>query len=122
MDLIALLPAAIAGCVYFGMHALLMLLCCMATAVIASFLSAKLLGVREDVRDLSAAVCGLIIAMTMPSGFSIPAAMICTAIAVVVARVMFGGGGCEIVSPVALGAVLCFLCFDSSNGITGLNQ
>ncbi|MBQ8550853.1 MAG: RnfABCDGE type electron transport complex subunit D [Clostridia bacterium] len=109
--LIALLPAAIAGCVYFGMHALLMLLCCMVSAVVAAFLSAKLLGVREDVRDLSALVCGLLIAMTMPSGFSIPAAMVCTVAAVIVARVMFGGNGCEIVSPVAFGAVLCFLCF-----------
>ncbi len=109
--LIALLPAAIAGCIYFGGHALLMILACMATAALSAFLAGKLLSVEEDPRNLSAAVCGMLVAMTMPSGFSIPAAAVCAAAAVIVPRMMFGGVDCEIVSPAAFGAVMAFLCF-----------
>ncbi|MBR6694176.1 MAG: RnfABCDGE type electron transport complex subunit D [Clostridia bacterium] len=109
--LIALLPAAIAGSVYFGIHALLLMLCCILSAVLVSFLASKVLSVNENPRDLSAVVCGLIIGMAMPSGFSIPAAMVCSAAAVLVARMMFGGNGCEIVSPAAFGPVMAFLCF-----------
>ncbi len=111
--LIALLPAAIAGCIYFGFHALLLMLGCMLTAVVSAFTAGKFLGVAEKPGDLSAAVCGLLVAMTMPSGFSIPAAAVCAAIAVVVPRMMFGGVECEVVSPAAFGAVMAFLCFPS---------
>ncbi len=109
--LIALLPAAIAGSIYFGIHALLLMCSCMLAAVISAFAMSKLLSVREDPKDLSAVVLGLIVAMAMPSGFSIPAAIVCTVSAVIVPRMMFGGNGCEIVSPVAFGAVMAFLCF-----------
>lgn len=111
--LIALLPAAVAGAVYFGHRALFMMLLCMVTGAVAEWAAGRLLRVPADPRDLSAAVCSLLIAMTMPSGFSIPAAMCCTAAAVIIGRVMFGGNGCEIVSPAALGAVLAFVCFPS---------
>ena len=109
--LIALLPTVIAGTLYFGIRALLCMLLCAASAVLSEWLFSKLLSVKCDPRDLSAAVCGLLIGMTMPSGFSIPAAAICAFFAMPVARVMFGGVGCEIVSPSALGAVLAFVCF-----------
>lgn len=109
--LIALLPAAIAGCIYFSGHAMFMILSCMAAAVIGAFLAGKLLVIEEDPRDLSAAVCGMLVAMTMPSGFSIPAAAVCAAAGVIVPRMMFGGAGCEIVSPAAFGAIMAFLCF-----------
>lgn len=111
--LIALLPAAIAGAVYFGHRALFMMLLCMVVGTASEWLAGKLFSVPTDPRDLSAVVCSLLIAMSMPSGFSIPAAMCCTAAAVIIARVMFGGNGCEIVSPAAFGAVLSFVCFPS---------
>ena len=109
--LIALLPTAIVACVYFGAHAMFMMLTCMGVSALAAFLAGKLLAVEEDSFNLSAAIAGMLVAMTMPSGFSIPAAAVCAAAGVIVPRMMFGGNGCEIVSPVAFGAIMSFLCF-----------
>ncbi len=111
--LIALLPTAIVACVYFGAHAMFMMLVCMGVSTLSAFLAGKLLAVEEDPRNLSAAIVGMLIAMTMPSGFSIPAAAVCAAAGVIVPRMMFGGNGCEIVSPVAFGSIMAFLCFPS---------
>ena len=123
--LIALLPAVIAGTLYFGFRALLCMLLCAAASVLSEWLFSKLLSVKSDPRNLSAIVCGLLIGMTMPSGFSIPAAVICAFFAMPISRVMFGGVGCEIVSPVALGAVLAFVCFPTlfkyTDAFTGIS-
>lgn len=111
--LIALLPAVIASTVFFGVRALVCMLLCAAAAALSEFVFSKLFKIQSDYRDLSAVVCGLLIGMTTPSAFPVPAAVTCAFVAIAVARVFFGGYGCEIVSPVALGAVLCFVCFSA---------
>ncbi len=109
--LIALLPAAVAGCVYFGFRAVLLLCCCVFTAVVTEWGVGKLLKVECHVTDLSAVVWGLLVGMCMPVAMPIPAAMVCVVAAIIIPHLMFGGYGCEIVNPAAFGAVLAAVAY-----------
>lgn len=109
--LIALVPTAIAGCIYFGYNSVMLIFCCIAAAVAAEWICARLLHVEGNVKNLSAVVTGLLIALGQSPSMPVWAAMACTVLAVVVARMFFGGNGCEIVNPAALGIVLSRLSF-----------
>ena len=65
--IIALLPAAVAGCVLFGWKALLMIAVCVATTVLSEFLFNLLTKKEQTVTDLSAVVTGLILALSLPA-------------------------------------------------------
>lgn len=111
--LIALLPAAIAGCVYFGYSAVILLFACTFAAVITDWILSLLFKTGVRIKELSSVVTGLLIGMCMPATMPLPAAVAITVCAVGVARMFFGGYGCEIVSPAALGAVLSWISFPS---------
>lgn len=109
--LIALLPAAIAGCVYFGYGAVILLFCCVASAALTDWLLSLLFKTGVRVKELSSVVTGLLIGMCMPATMPPLAAIAITICAVAVGRMFFGGYGCEIVNPAALGAALSWISF-----------
>lgn len=109
--LIALIPAAAAGCVYFGYNAVLLLFVCPAAAAATEWLLSRLLRIPCQTRDLSAVVTGLLVALGQSPHMPVWAAALCTVLSVAVGRMFFGGSGCEIVSPAALGIVLSRLSF-----------
>lgn len=111
--LIALLPAAVAGCVYFGYHAVLLLFTCVAAAVVTEWLLSLLLKTGGNIKELTSVVTGLLIGMCMPPSMPLVTAAAVTVCSLAVARVFFGGYGCEIVNPAALGAALSFVSFPS---------
>ncbi len=123
--LIALLPAAVAGCVYFGFRAVVLLSCCVITAVVCEWFVGRLLKVERHITDLSAVVWGLLIGMCMPAAIPVPAAMVCVAAGVIVPHLLFGGYGCEIVNPAAFGAAFATICYPAlvtkyTDAFTGL--
>lgn len=124
--LLSLLPAAIAGVLFFGFRAALLLFCCVASAALCEWGISRILPKAANIKDLSAVVTGLLVGMCMPSTVPLPVAILITVSATVIPRVFFGGHGCEIVSPAAFGAILTAVSFPTiansfSDAFSGLS-
>ena len=68
--LIALLPAAVAGTVIFGLRSLLVIAICVLTCVLSEALYNIIVKKEQTVGDLSAAVTGLLLALNLFLAFS----------------------------------------------------
>ena len=109
--LIALLPAACAGCVIFGWRALFIILTCVLSSVAAEFIFCLITKRKETVSDLSAAVTGLILALNVSTRAEIWQCVIGSVFAVIVVKCLFGGLGCNFANPAATGRIFMVLCF-----------
>ena len=114
--LIALSPAAIASVVLFGLKALLIILVCVASAMISEVLFNLACRKPQTVSDLSAAVTGLILALCLPAKAELWQCAIGAIFAIVVVKCIFGGLGCNFANPAATGRVFIFLAFSASIG------
>lgn len=97
--LIALLPTVAAGVWYFGWNAARVVLICVASCVLLEFLCQVLLKKPITVRDLSAVVTGVILAMNMPSTAPWWMLVIGSAVAILLVKQLFGGLGDNFVNP-----------------------
>lgn len=110
---IALLPAAIAGIVLFGLQALLVILTCVITAVACEALFKFLVKQEMTIDDLSAVVTGLLLALNLPANIPLWQAAVGSAFAIVVVKCIFGGLGRNIVNPAITGRVFMLIAFGS---------
>ncbi len=111
--IIALLPAAIAGVVIFGLRALLVIAVCVFSCVASEFLFNTLTKKAQSVADLSAVVTGLILAMNLPANIPIWQAVVGSVFAIIIVKCLFGGIGCNIVNPAATARVFMLIAFSS---------
>ncbi len=114
--LIALAPAAIAGTVLFGLRALLIMAVCVASAVLSEFLFNIIVKKEQTVKDLSAAVTGLILALCLPVKTEIWQCIVGSVFAIVVVKCLFGGIGCNFANPAATARVFLLIAFSVSVG------
>ena len=68
--IIALIPALVAGCIFFGMRALVVTIICVFTCVASEYIWNKILRKPETIGDFSAIVTGMLLAFNLPA--SIP--------------------------------------------------
>ena len=101
--IIALLPALLAGVIIFGMRALLVALVCVAAAVAAEYICGMIMYKRNTVKDLSAVVTGLLLALTLRAAVPYWVAAFGSVFAIVVVKGLCGGLGKNVFNP-ALGA------------------
>ena len=97
--LIALLPTLLAGTIFFGLRCLLLAAVSIAAAGLAEALWSKLTGRYQTVEDLSAAVTGLLLALTLPATVPYWMAAVGAVFAVIVVKAAFGGLGQNIFNP-----------------------
>lgn len=97
--LIALLPTTAAGIYLFGLNSALIVAVSVASAVLAEFVWQKLAKRPVRVKDLSAAVTGLIFALNLPPTAPWWMAMIGSAFAIIVVKQLFGGIGDNFLNP-----------------------
>jgi electron transport complex protein RnfD len=114
--IIALLPAAVAGSVLFGVKAIITILVCVATTVVSEFLFDLLAKKEQTVTDLSAVVTGLILALSLPAKVDIFHCIIGSVFAIVVVKCLFGGLGCNFANPAATARVFLIIAFSASVG------
>ena len=114
--LIALTPAAIAGTVIFGLRALLVIAVCMATSVLSELVFNLINKKKQTVVDLSAAVTGLILALSLRVDTPLWQCVVGSVFAIVVVKCLFGGIGCNFANPAVTARVLMLLAFTSSAG------
>lgn len=105
--LIALLPTTIFGIVNFGYRALILILVTIASCVCSEWVYNRITHKKNTIRDLSAVVTGLLLALNLPATLPWWEALIGGIFAIIVVKMLFGGLGQNFMNP-ALGA-RCFL-------------
>ncbi len=120
--IIALLPAAIAGIVFFGWQAAVIEVVSVTTAVATEFIYYFILngGFKNagavckkwlKTFDFTSIITGLILALVLPPNVKWYEVMIGDIFAIAVVKMLFGGTGKNLVSPSTAGRVMMFLSF-----------
>ena len=97
--IIALTPALVWGIYMAGYRAILILFISLLSCILFETVSCKLMGRKTTLRDLSAAVTGIILAMNLPVTVPLWMPIVGAFFAIVVAKQLFGGIGKNIVNP-----------------------
>lgn len=129
--IIALVPATSFGIFNFGYKAAILVAVCMISCVLFEAAYQYFMKQKITVKDLSAAVTGLLIALNLPHDFPVWMALIGCAFAIIVVKQLFGGIGQNIMNPAL--AARCFLVlsfgtrmtvftYDGVTGATPLKQ
>jgi electron transport complex protein RnfD/electron transport complex protein RnfC len=117
--LIGLLPTSLFGIYNFGLHALLLIIVTVATTVLTEYIYDKCMKKPNSVKDLSAAVTGLLLALNLPPKAPLWIGIIGGLFAIIVVKMLFGGLGQNFMNP-ALGA-RCFLLISFTSIMTNFD-
>ena len=105
---IALLPALAVGVYRFGVNALAVTAVCVITAIVCEWLCG-LVTRRCTVKDGSAAVTGLLLALTLPATAPLWQCALGAFFAIVIVKALFGGLGQNVFNPALAGRALMML-------------
>ena len=111
--IIALLPAAVAGVVIFGLSALWVILTCVISCVALEALFNLIAKKPQSVKDLSAAVTGLLLALNLPANIPLWQCVVGSLFAIIVVKCLFGGLGQNVVNPAIAARVFMLVAFGS---------
>lgn len=111
--IIALLPTSIAACVIFGLRSMVLIAVCVASCVLLEYISRKIMKRDTTIGDLSAVVTGLLLALNLPVNINPLIAVFGCAVAIVVAKQMFGGIGMNFVNPALAARIVLLVSFPS---------
>ena len=114
--LLALLPAALFGIYNFGPYALLLILISIATCVATEAVYEHFMHQKLTVRDYSAAVTGLLLALNLPPSAPWWIPVIGGIFAILVVKQLFGGLGQNFMNPAL--AARCFLLISFTGRMT----
>ena len=112
--LIALAPATILAVVFFGLDALLIIATCVVASVLSEFIFNVLCKRKQTVGDLSAAVTGLILALSLPTTVTIWQCVVGAVFATIIVKCVFGGYGYNFANPAATARVMLLIAFSAS--------
>jgi electron transport complex protein RnfD len=112
--LAALAPSALFGVVLFGVPALLTIVVSTASAAAAEALFRLVTRQETRVRDLSAAVTGLLLALILPPSMPLWMTALGAVFAVIVAKEFFGGLGGNVFNPALIGRAFLLMSFPAA--------
>lgn len=101
--LIALLPAVIAATWIFGIRALILIGISVGSAMLFEHLWCIVTKQNTTIFDLSAAITGVLLALTLPVGVPLYVPIVGAFFAIVVAKCLFGGLGNNFINPALAG-------------------
>ncbi|HEX5138320.1 MAG TPA: RnfABCDGE type electron transport complex subunit D [Planctomycetota bacterium] len=96
---LSLVPVVAAATHFFGPTALLVVLAC----VLGALVPERIWGQRSSTRDGSAAITGILLALTLPPGIPLWMAFLGGAFGIVFGKLVFGGLGQNVFNPALLG-------------------
>ena len=111
---VALLPALVVGTWVLGFRALAVTAVSMASAVGAEWLYCKAAGKQNTLRDCSALVTGMLLALTLPASVPLGIALLGSVFAIVLAKCMCGGLGQNILNPALAARAFLMLLFPAA--------
>ena len=111
---IALLPAAVAGVLFFGYRSAIILALSVAAAVLSEWLYCKAAHCRNTIGDFSAVVTGMLLAMNLPVSIPLWQAVFGALVAIVAVKGLFGGIGKNFANPAITARIVMFLAFSKT--------
>ena len=111
---VALMPALVVGTWVLGLRALAVTAVSMASAVGAEWLYCKAAGKQNTLRDCSALVTGMLLALTLPASVPLGIAVLGSVFAIVLAKCMCGGLGQNILNPALAARAFLMLLFPAA--------
>jgi electron transport complex protein RnfD len=112
--LIALAPVSVFGVVIFGLPALLNIIVAAAAAIAGEALFRLVTRQPVRVKDLSAGVSGLLLALIIPPSMPLWMTALGAVFAVVVAKEFFGGLGANVFNPALIGRAFLLMSFPAA--------
>lgn len=112
----ALLPECIYAVVLFGFKALAVILTGVLSCVLFELLFQFMTGQKIRLNDLSAVVSGILLSLVCPSTVPLWIVALGGAVAMIVAKGLFGGIGANVFNPALTGRAVLFLSFPVSMG------
>ena len=113
---IALIPAFIASIFIFGPRTISVTAVSVSSAVLAEYVSRKVMKRHQTIGDLSAVVTGLILALNLPSTIPYWIAAVGSIVAIVVVKQFFGGIGQNFANPAITARIILLLSFGAQMG------
>lgn len=114
--IIALLPATLFGIYNFGLNAALIIAVTVATCVLSEFLFEYFLKKPMTIKDFSAIVTGMILALNLPASVPLWLPVIGGVFAIIVVKQLYGGLGQNFMNPAL--AARCFLLISFTGRMT----
>ena len=114
--LLALTPAAIFSVFYFGIRVLLVYAVCMGSSVLAEYVWQKCTKQKVTIKDCSALVTGMLLAMNLPASIPLWMAAIGSIFAIIIVKQIFGGIGQNFMNPAL--AARCFMLVAWASAMT----
>ena len=118
--LFALLPEVIMGIVLFRWAAIIRILVSVASCVFFEFIFQKLTKQKVVISNLSACVTGVMLALVCSPTVPVWTFVVGAAVAMIVAKGLFGGIGSNVFNPALTGRAFMFLSFPASMGASWL--
>jgi electron transport complex protein RnfD len=112
--IVALLPVTAFGIVQFGIAALLNVAVAVASAVVAEALFRRVTGQEVRLRDCSAVVSGLLLALVIPPSTPLWMTALGSVFAIVVGKEFFGGLGANVFNPALVGRAFLLMSFPAA--------
>lgn len=116
--IIALVPAAVAGCIIFGIRSLFVMLTSVAAAVLAELLFCLACKREITIYDLSAVVSGLILALSLPVTMPLWQVAVGAVFAIIIVKCIFGGIGQNFANPAVTARVFMIIAFSKTVAAT----
>ncbi len=101
--LVALLPAVVAATWIFGIRALILIAVSVCSAMLFEHLWCMVTKKPTTIFDLSAAITGVLLALTLPVGVPIYIPIVGAFFAIIIAKCLFGGLGNNFINPALAG-------------------
>jgi H+/Na+-translocating ferredoxin:NAD+ oxidoreductase subunit D len=117
--LIALSPVILVALLNFRWLAVKQLAICLVTSLVAEALFTRIRGRKATLGDLSAAVTGVILALSLPATAPWYVGCIGSAVAVGIGKVVFGGLGMNIFNPAMVGRAFVMIAFAGAMAAAG---
>ncbi len=114
--IIALIPTTLFGIIQFKINALLIIITTIATCVLAEYLYERFMKKTITIKDLSAVVTGLILALNLPATVPLWIPVIGGIFAIIVVKQFYGGLGQNFMNPAL--AARCFLLISFTGRMT----
>ena len=111
---LALVPAAVASVIIFGLRALLVIGVCVAVCVFSEWLFEKICKKENTISDLSAVVTGMLLAFNLPVSIPLWQAAFGSIVAIVMVKQLFGGIGQNFANPAITARIIMMTAFSGT--------
>lgn len=120
--LIALAPVVVMSLYVFRGYALFQLAICLSGCMLAELLFVRMRGRRSTLKDGSAVVTGIILAMSLPGTAPWYVGIIAAFVAIGVGKIIFGGLGMNLFNPAMVGRAFVMISFAGALAASGFED